>query len=68
MQGKIHSLGNPKVEVSDGSERVVITTKHGQKFEIVLGKDTIQVTNITTPGSGILIKPSSNSSVLIKEQ
>lgn len=68
MEGKIHSLGNPKVEVSEDNQRVVIKTKHGQKFEIVLGKDTIQVTNITTPGSGLLIKPSSNSSVLIKEQ
>ncbi len=50
------------------NERIVITTVNGQKFEIVVGKETLQVTAIRTLGAGIQVIPISNSSLTIKEQ
>lgn len=64
----IHSIGNPTVEVNENKERVVITTMLGNKFEVVISKNCLQVTCISTPGAGIVVNPMSHCSILLKEK
>lgn len=70
ISDKIHSLGTPTVEISgdDHIKVVTIKTMHGQKFEIVVRKDFLEITNVVGLNEGIAVVPRSNSSVIIKEQ
>jgi len=70
MAKKIYSLGSPKVETEgDSNEPVVlITTKHGQKFRVVVGKDSLQIHSVSEPGVQLNITPMPSSSILIKEK
>ena len=55
-----------KIEVLNDSEVVQITTAEGKKFDIVIGKDSLQVFATTDLGNGLLVIPRSNSSILLK--
>jgi len=74
MAKKIHNLGQPiltigfKEIVINTDERLVITTKHGQKFEIVVGKDNLEVRTITDMSTGIIVMPGASNFIRIEEQ
>lgn len=63
----IYSLGNPKVEVTNDTTRVIITTKHGQKFEVIIGEENIKITTISRLGASLKVLPESNCSIIIRE-
>jgi len=67
MANKIYSLGNINLDINEFNDRIVIQTKHGQKFEILVGKDNLSVTTITSPGTGIIVMPEANNKVIIEE-
>lgn len=74
MAKKIYSLGNPTITIGSEElkanidERLVITTKHGQKFEIVIGKNNLEIRTITDMSTGIIVIPGANNFIRIEEQ
>ena len=74
MGNKIHSLGTPTITVGavgiqmNTDERIVIKTKHGQKFEVIVGKDNLQVRTITDMSTGICVMPDAANSIIIEEK
>ncbi len=69
MKKDIYSLGSSKVVVSRDITHpsILITTKHGQVFEVFVDKDSIQVT-ANNRGVGITYEPISDSTILVKEK
>ena len=75
MAKVIHNLGDPRIQIGanesikmNSVERLVIVTKHGQKFEIVVGENNLTVRTVTTMSTGIIVKPNQTNSVIIEEQ
>lgn len=65
--GLTKNQGAQNVEVSEHKERIVITTKGGEKFEIVVNEEQINVYASTHFGSGLSIVPHSNNCIILSQ-
>lgn len=55
------------IKVDENSGLITITITNGEKFEIVPEKDGIKVYSSTHIGSSLIVHPSSNSSIKLKQ-